>query len=67
MEFYKGKRFEKIGEKSGYVFSYFVFTTVLYLLLVVLSKMPESWSYFQVMGVTAGISLVGIGVRRLLK
>ena len=61
------KTVEKLGEKLGYIFSYFLFTTILFLILIFLKKIPESWSYFHVMGITIFIAVIGIVIRRLLK
>ncbi len=63
---YNGK-IEKIGEGLGYVFSYFLFTTILFFILVILNKFPESWSYFHIMGIVILIAATGATIRRLLK
>ena len=67
MIFEENKTIEKIGEKLGYVFSYFLFTTILFFILILLKKVPESWSYLYVMGITILIALVGIAIKRILK
>ena len=61
------KTFEKLGEKVGYTFSYFLFTTILFFILVLLKKIPESWSYVHVMGITLLITSIGIAMKRFLK
>jgi len=58
---------EKLSEKLGYIFSYFLFTTILFLILILLKKIPESWSYFHVMGISILIAVIGITNRRFLK
>jgi|TARA_Y100000310_G_scaffold312853_1_gene360594 hypothetical protein len=67
MIFEENKTIEKIGEKSGYVFSYFLFTTILFFILILLKKIPESWSYIHVMGITILIALIGVAIKRFLK
>ena len=67
MIFEENKAIEKVGEKLGYVFSYFLFTTILFFILSLLKKIPETWPYFHVMGITILIALIGIGIKRLLK
>ena len=67
MIFEENKTIEKLGERLGYIFSYFLFTTILFLILIFLKKIPESWSYFQVMGITISIAVIGIVIRRFLK
>ena len=67
MNFEQNKTIEKIGEKTGYIFSYFLFTTILFLLLVILKKIPESWSYFHIMEITILITFIGIIIKKLLK
>ena len=67
MIFEENKTIEKLSEKLGYIFSYFLFTTILFLILIFLKKIPESWSYFHVMGITILIAVIGIAIRRFLK
>lgn len=57
----------RFGQKIGYLFSYFLFTTILYFMLDAMNKLPEGWSYLHIMGLTFCIVLVGIIIRRLLK
>ena len=67
MTFEQNKGIEKLGEKIGFIFSYFLFTTILFFILVLLKKIPESWSYLYVMGITILIVLIGAIIKRLLK
>ena len=50
------------GERVGFVFSYFVFTTVLYFILTFLGKF--SGAYFVIMGVTLVIAFIGWLLKR---
>ncbi len=58
---------ENLGEKAGYIFGYFLLTTVLFLMLYLTRKLPKTWPYFNVMILTLTITLVAFGIRRLLK
>jgi len=65
--FEQDKSVEKWGEKVGYISSYFLFTTILFFILTLLNKIPESWSYAHVMGITILIVFIGFVIKRLLK
>jgi len=67
MIFEENKAIENLGEKLGYVFSYFIFTTILFFILILLKKIPESWSYFHIMGITILIVLTGTVIKKFLK
>ena len=67
MIFEESKTIEKVGEKLGYIFSYFVFTSILFLILVLSKKMPQSWSYMNIVGSGLLIALTGVVLRRILK
>ena len=67
MNFQENKTFEKLGEKIGYLFGYFLFTTILFFILVLLGKIPESWSYGHVMGITILIAIIGILLNKFVK
>jgi len=58
---------EKIGKKIGFVIAYFIFTTILYFILVLLDKLPETWNYFNIMIITFIIFLIGELIREMLK
>ncbi|HII65641.1 TPA: hypothetical protein HA295_02595 [Candidatus Woesearchaeota archaeon] len=55
----------RIGAATGYVLSYLVFTTILFLIFAFFRE--HSWPYLKVMALTAPIAVLGIAVRRLLK
>jgi len=65
--FEENKLFEKIGEKTGYIFSLFLSTTILFFILTFLDKLPSLWSYFHVLAIIFLISLVGIILKHFLK
>ncbi|MBW2989033.1 hypothetical protein KY358_01810 [Candidatus Woesearchaeota archaeon] len=66
MQFEYNKLGERVGEKAGYVFSYFLFTTLLFLILLYLDKLRRM-NYLQVMGITLLIVTIGAIIRRLLR
>lgn len=47
------------AEKLGFFFSWLVFTCALFVLLSFLGKLPLSWSFFHIAGIT--ISIVAVG------
>lgn len=65
--FEQNKAAEKIGKAIGYVFSYLLFTTVLFLVLSYLKKMPSSWNYFYAAGITIAVTVIGIITKRMLR
>ena len=67
MIFEENKTIEKVGEKVGYIFSYFTFTTILFLILILSKKIPESWSYEHIMGIVILIAINGIIIKNFLK
>ena len=58
---------EKFGNKIGYLFSYLLFTTILFFILGWLNKIPDSWTYFHIMAATLLIALFGAIIKRFLK
>ncbi|MBW2990836.1 hypothetical protein KY348_03960 [Candidatus Woesearchaeota archaeon] len=67
MIFEENKGVEKFSERIGFVFAYFLFTTILFFALLLLKKLPNSWTYFHIIGVVLLITLAGAGIKRLLK
>jgi len=67
MIFEENESIKKLGERIGYVSAYFLFTTLLFLILTILNKLPDTWSYFHIMGFTFLIAVVGMGLKRALK
>ncbi|MCK5300192.1 MAG: hypothetical protein KAJ54_03495 [Candidatus Aenigmarchaeota archaeon] len=57
----------KFAVRLGYVASYLLFTFVLYCVLSFLDKMPTSWSFVHIMGVTVIVAFSGSVLKRLLK
>lgn len=55
------------AEKLGFILNYFLFTSVLFLILNTSGKMPVSWSYLHIMSITLIITLVGTIIKRILK
>jgi|ETNmetMinimDraft_2_1059921.scaffolds.fasta_scaffold33417_3 hypothetical protein len=67
MNFEHNRSVEKFGERIGYAFSYFLFTSILFLISNFLNKFPESWTYFHVMLITIIIAIIGALINRFLK
>ena len=66
MVFEQNRKMEKLGEIFGFFSAYFLFTTVLFMILILLDKLPEMWSYFDIMGITFFITILGIIIARLM-
>lgn len=58
---------EKLSKKIGYIFGYFLFTTILFFILNLLNKIPKTWDYFHIMGITLLIIIVGVLIKKILK
>ena len=58
---------ERLGWISGYIAAYLLFTTVSFFMLTFLKKLPGSWSYLHMAGITVLIAIVALTVKRLLK
>ncbi len=67
MIFEENKTVEKVGEKLGYMFSYLIFTTILFFILALLNKIPESWSYIHIIIIAMLFVLVSMIIKRFLK
>ena len=63
----KNTSIRKTGIIFGYIISYLFFTTLWYFIFTITNRLPESWSYFYLIIITGFISLVGYGIKRLLK
>lgn len=65
--FSEKKEQNQVWEGAGYVFAYFLFTTILFFILSLLKKLPANWNYFHIMGITLLISIAGMIARKVLK
>ncbi|MAG47622.1 hypothetical protein CL617_03375 [archaeon] len=64
MVFKQENRIQEFGENIGYLFSYFLFTTVLFFIL---SLTNRGISYFYVMVIVLVITLFGVYLKRILR
>ena len=55
------------GKVIGFLLSYTIFTSILYLILQFSNKLPESWTILHVVLLTILIIMVGKSIRFLLK
>ncbi len=67
MNFEENKLIENLSEKVGFVFSYFVFTTVLFFILSYTNRLPQGADYFYAVKITLTIIMTGILLKYLLK
>jgi len=58
---------EKFNKKFGYIFGYFLFTTIVYFILTLLKRIPQNWTYLHIMGITLIITIIGISLKKLLR
>ena len=58
---------ENYGKVAGYLFSFFLLTTILFLILKYTQKLPPTWTYLHIMMIIIVIVLVGSGLGRILK
>ncbi|MEK6879726.1 MAG: hypothetical protein AABY22_08975 [Nanoarchaeota archaeon] len=56
-----------IGFVLGIIFSYLVFSTILYLILNFLKKIPLGWNYLHISVIILTIVLFGILIKMVLK
>jgi len=57
----------KLGQKAGNLSAYFLFTSILFLILRFFKKNPDSWSYFHAMIITLSITTIGFILRKTLR
>lgn len=67
MIFEENKAVEIFGERIGFIVGYFLFTTVLFYVLTLSNRLPESWSYGNIMLVSIVVCGIGFTIKRLLK
>ena len=67
MFFGKNSRLENAGETIGFICAYFFFTSMLFIMLTFLNKIPVSWSFFHIMGITISIAAIGAILKGYLK
>ena len=56
-----------IGQRAGLIISYALFTTVLYDIMNLTKKIPESWNFFHIATITVVIAASGWALKQLLK
>jgi hypothetical protein len=67
MEFEPNRTAERYGKVLGFVASYLIFTAALFYAMLLLHRMPASWSYLHIIGITLAVTLLGLLTRRLLR
>ena len=67
MDFEENKSVAKFGEIIGFLFSYLLFTTILFFALRFTEKIPKWWSVLQIIPITFAIALLGLLLKRLLR
>jgi hypothetical protein len=54
-----------IGERIGYLTMFFIFSIMLYIILNLLDKIPQSWNYLHILIITLILIIIGKTLRRL--
>ncbi len=57
----------KMGEMFGFISAYLLFSTIFFFILEFFDKIPKTWNYLHIMGISFVITLVGIIIKRYLK
>ncbi len=67
MQFQSSKGIENIGKVVGFLFSYFIFTAILFLILSFTGKLAANLPLVKVFVITAIITITGYSIKRLLQ
>ena len=59
--------FEKAGLITGFVSGYLLFTVMLFFVLTLSHKFPTHWSFLNLIFVTLTVTLIGLGIKKILK
>jgi len=66
MRLEKEKNYEKKWKILGFTFMYLLFTLVLYFIIKLLWSLPKQWTFFHVIAITLGITLLGGLIKKWL-
>jgi len=67
VNFEDNRSFESVGKVMGFMISYFIFSIILFLILNLLNKIPESWTILQMFGITLVIVIIGAVLKKALR
>ncbi len=68
MKFEQDKRIENWGKRMGFLVAFLVFTAIVHLIIVLLKKEPlPNWTYWDTMVITLAVTLIGLGIGRMLR
>jgi hypothetical protein len=59
-------RFLTTGRNLGFFTGYIAFTTILYMVLSLLHRLPPGWTFLHIMAATLVITSAGVLLRRVL-
>lgn len=54
----------RMGKSVGFIFSYALATTILYIILHTTGKIPTTWTWWHIAGIVGILVLSGIGLRK---
>jgi len=67
LDFHEKNLTKKIGFGTGFVFSFVLFSIVLYFILTLLGRLPVSWGYAHVFMISISIFCIGTFIKLLQK
>lgn len=67
MKFEHDKTAESIGKVAGYILACALFSAVLFFILSFLNRIPSSWTYIHVLGLSFAVVFFGEGLKRWLR
>ncbi|HLD27985.1 MAG TPA: hypothetical protein VJB67_00010 [Patescibacteria group bacterium] len=57
----------KLEQTLGFLFSYFLFGTILYLILSLSGKLPIGWTYWHITALTLAITAIGASIKKIFR
>jgi len=68
MDLKQNKFKQRLGEETGYILAYLIFSIMIFFILLYLNKIsPTPYSFLKTMFATLTLTLLGIFIKRLLK
>lgn len=58
---------EKIGKKVGFMVMFFLFSIILYFILIFNNKLPKNWNFIHIISIVFLIVLIGSLIKWRLK
>ncbi len=65
--FFENNNIEIFGRKLGFITGYLLLTIMLFIMLKIFNRIPDSWTLFHISIITIIITLIGYTINRILK